>query len=145
MRCDSIRGMIKRIALLAVLFVCACSSPQRTPAQPSAAQTIDDFFRTFTDEWVRGNPNLATSSRYFTGEEQDRLERQLTPETDAYHRARIQLAKRGLADLRKFDRGKMTDAQRLSADLMDIARWRAESQVPARRPPGTCAEILQHV
>ena len=30
--------------------------------------------------------------RYFTGEEQDRLERQLTPLTRAYHRARIQLA-----------------------------------------------------
>ena len=64
------------------------------------------------------NPNAATSERYFTGEEQDRLERQLTPLTPAYKRARIQLARKGLAELRQFDRSKMSDAQRISADLM---------------------------
>jgi uncharacterized protein (DUF885 family) len=85
------------------------------PAQP---RTIDDFFRDFTAEWVRGNPNAATSERYFTGEEQDRLERQLTPLTPAYKRTRIQLARKGLAELRQFDRAKMSDAQRISADLM---------------------------
>jgi len=88
-------------------------------AQSSSTPDIDGFFRTFTDEWVRGNPNLATSSRYFSGETQDHLDRELSPETDAYRRARIQLAKRGLGELRKFDRSKMADAQRLSADLMD--------------------------
>jgi uncharacterized protein (DUF885 family) len=87
-------------------------------ALPAQQRTIDDFFRDFTAEWVRGNPNAATSERYFTGEEQDRLERQLTPLTPAYKRSRIQLARKGLAELRQFDRAKMTDAQRVSADLM---------------------------
>jgi uncharacterized protein (DUF885 family) len=90
------------------------------------ARTIDSFFSEFTAEWVRGNPNLSTSARYFTGEEQDRLERQLTPETDAYRRARIALARRGLADLRKFNRAAMTDAERLAADLMD---WQLDTVV----------------
>ena len=115
--------MIKRMALLAVLFACAWTTPQPVPAQ-AQSQNINDFFRTYTDEWVRGNPNLAMSSRYFTGEEQDRLDRQLTPETDAYHRARVQLAKRGLTEVKKFDRRKFTDGQRLSAELME---WQLDS------------------
>ena len=41
------------------------------------------------------------------------------PETAAYKLSRIQLANRGLAELRKFDRRQMTDAQRLSAELME--------------------------
>src|SRR5437762_1597012 len=89
-------------------------------------RTIEDFFSEFTAEWVRGNPNFATSTRYFTGPEQERLERELTPETDAYRRARIALARRGLADLRKFNRATMTDADRLAADLMD---WQLETIV----------------
>ncbi len=108
MYCDSIRGMTKR-SIFCLLLASALSAQTRT---------IDDFFRDFTAEWVRGNPNAATSERYFTGEEQDRLERQLTPLTPAYKRSRIQLARKGLAELRQFDRSKMTDAQRVSADLM---------------------------
>ena len=79
---------------------------------------VDDFFRDFTAEWVRGNPDLATSSRYFKGLVQDRLERQLTPLTNNYRRSRIQLARRGLTELARFDSSKMTESQRISAELM---------------------------
>jgi uncharacterized protein (DUF885 family) len=96
-------------AIVAVLLL----SPP-LPAQPN----IDNFFRDFTAEWVRGNPNLATGARYFTGEEQDRLEKQVTPETLAYKRSRIDLARKGLAELAKFDRSKLSETQRVSADLM---------------------------
>jgi uncharacterized protein (DUF885 family) len=97
----------------------ACATALLLAATLAAQQpSIDDFFRDFTAEWVRSNPNLATSSRYFTGEEQDRLERQLTPETDAYRRGRIALARKGLAELAKFSNYKMTAMQRVSADLM---------------------------
>ena len=95
-------------------------------ALPAQQSGIDDFFRDFTDEWVRGSPSQATSTRYFTGEEQDRLERQLTPETRAYRESRIQLARKGLAGLAKFDPAKMTPAQRLSANIM---RWQLEIAV----------------
>jgi uncharacterized protein (DUF885 family) len=57
---------------------------------------------------------------------QDRLDRQITAVTAAYQRSRIQLAKRGLSQLRKFNRAAMTDAQRLSADLME---WQLDSVI----------------
>src|ERR1700750_1228050 len=45
---------------------------------------LDGFFNDFTAEWIRGNANLAASTRYFTGDEQDRFERQITPEPLEY-------------------------------------------------------------
>src|SRR5580704_11169458 len=80
---------------------------------------IDDFFRDFTADWVRHDPNQATSARYFSGDEQDRLERELTPQTLAWKRDRIQRARHGLAELRKFNRASLTETQRVSADLME--------------------------
>jgi uncharacterized protein (DUF885 family) len=113
---------VKRIITLLFAFAISCAVINR-PYSSSAAQApqaaVDKFFSDFTAEWMRGNPNAATATRYFTADEQDRLERQLTPETDAYRRARINLARKGLAELRKFDRGAMTENQRISADLME--------------------------
>ena len=53
------------------------------PAQESASnpKTIDDFFREFTGDWVRADPDLATRTRFLTGAEQDRLEQRLSPWT----------------------------------------------------------------
>ncbi len=62
-------------SLLALLAV----TPQRT---------LDEFFNDFTARWVRNNPNLAVSSRY-TGDERDRLEQQLAPETMEYKKSLI--------------------------------------------------------
>ena len=85
-----------------------------TPSGPS----IDDFFRDFTADWVRHDPNLATLTRYFTDDEQDRLERQLTPQTLEWRQDRVQRARKGLAELRKFDRHHLTDLQGISAEVM---------------------------
>jgi uncharacterized protein (DUF885 family) len=54
------------------------------------------------------------------------LEQQLTPETEAYKRGRIQLARRGLTELAKFDRSLLTELQRVSADLM---QWQLDTVV----------------
>jgi uncharacterized protein (DUF885 family) len=89
-------------------------------------RTVDDFFKEFTDEWVRHNPNLAVSSRYFAGEQQDRLERQLTPLTVEYRKATVQRARTGLAELRKFDRASMSDSRRLSGEVLN---WQLQSIV----------------
>jgi uncharacterized protein (DUF885 family) len=97
------------------------------PAQP---RSIDDFFADFTAEWIRGNPNQAASARYFTGEEQRQFERQLTPLTPEWRRARVALAGRGLEELRAFDRSRLTDTQRVSADLM---AWQLDAVVRADR------------
>lgn len=86
---------------------------------PNSGPSIGDFFDEFTAEWMRGNPNQATGARYFSGDEQDRLERQLTPETQAFKRERIELAKKGLARLAKFERGSLSATERISADLME--------------------------
>ena len=92
-------------------------------AKPTSHPGVDAFFARFTDEWVRADPDLATGARYFSGEEQARLEQQLTPRTRAYTLERIKRARRGLAELQKFDRSKMSEAQRVSADLM---QWQLE-------------------
>jgi uncharacterized protein (DUF885 family) len=112
--------MFKGKTVFAIGFLVLTSGAQ------ARQRTIDDFFRDFTAEWVRGNPNSATSSRYFSGEEQDRLERQLTPQTAAYQRSRIQLARKGLTELGKFDGTALNDTQRVSADLL---RWQLETTV----------------
>ena len=71
----SVRVTCRVLPALALLVagVAACGR--------SEPPSIDDFFRTFTDEWVRSNPNQAIQARYFTGPEQDALEVQMTPLT----------------------------------------------------------------
>ena len=88
-------------------------------AMPAQQRTIDEFFGEFTDDWVRYNPQLATRTRYFAGEEQDRLERQITPLTTEWRKGQIDRARRGLAELRKFNRSRMTEIQRVSADFLE--------------------------
>jgi uncharacterized protein (DUF885 family) len=107
------------------VVVAQAASNQPQPRSPSA-QNVDDLFRDFTADWVRNEPDLTTWTRYFTGAEQDRLERQLTPRTDAQKRARIQLAKQGLAQLQRFDRLSLSETQRVSADVM---QWRLQAYV----------------
>jgi uncharacterized protein (DUF885 family) len=102
----------------------AAASPPQVPNP--AGRTIDAMFRDFTAEWLRNDPDLATRARYFIGEEQDRLERQLTPRTQAWKRARIELARRGLAELQTFDRASMSESERVSADVM---RWQLQAIV----------------
>ena len=109
--------MIRSIVFLLALVATPAWAQQRS---------LDDFFREFTDEWIRGNPNQAAATRYFTGAEQMAFERQLTPETRAYRQGRVRLAKKGLAELARFDRSKMTHDQRISADLM---KWQLSSLV----------------
>src|SRR5207247_880363 len=83
----------------------------------AAERSLAEFFREFTDEWVRGNPNQATATRYFSGAEQAALERQLTPETRAWRHARVELARKGLAELGRFDLARLPHAERVSAEL----------------------------
>lgn len=114
--------------LLVVAYTLLLPCLALAQANQASRSTVDAFFDRFTDEWVRADPDLATSSRYFSGDEQNRLEQQLTPRTRAYTLDRIKRAKKGLADLAKFDRNKMNESQRVSAELM---QWQLQ-QVAAR-------------
>ncbi|MEI9814590.1 MAG: DUF885 family protein [Acidobacteriota bacterium] len=87
--------------------------------QTKATPSIEDFFSEFADEWVSISPGFATSQRYFTGAKQDQLERTLAPYTLAESKKTIALAKKGLGQLRAFDRAKLTDKQKLWADVVD--------------------------
>jgi len=96
------------------------------PTVSAQQRGIEDFFRDFAADWVRHDPFVATITRYLSGQEQERLEQQLTPQTTAWKRDRIQRAKHGLDELRKFDLSKMTESQRVSAELM---QWQLQTMV----------------
>ncbi|HEY4368114.1 MAG TPA: DUF885 domain-containing protein [Steroidobacteraceae bacterium] len=102
----------------AALMLTAASQANAQGNASNQTSGIDAFFTDFTARWVRADPDLATATRYFSGPEQERLEAQLTPETRAWQVERIQLARQGLNELRKFDAAKLNDTQRLSAQIM---------------------------
>ena len=105
--------MKKLSALFVALGVVGLSAQQ-----PPPQRTVSDFFNEFTAEWMRANPNQAAASRYFTGAEQEAFEQQLSPETPEFRHARAALAQNGLDQLKTFDRARMSEADRISADLM---------------------------
>jgi len=98
----------------------------RGAATYTQQRTVEQFFSSFTDEWMRAHPNRAASTRYFTGPEQAAFERELQPVTLDFSRREAALARLGLAELRRFDRAAMTSAQRESADIME---WQLDAIV----------------
>jgi uncharacterized protein (DUF885 family) len=108
-----------KLLLAAAVFLCvSCATTRR--------QNVDDFFRYCMDDLMRHNPDHATMLRYFSGEEQDRLERLLTPQTLEQKKASIDLARKGLKELKKFDRARMTDVQLVSAEVFE---WSMNSYI----------------
>ncbi len=92
-----------------------------------AQETFDAFADRAAEEWVRQDPQLATGSQYFTGAEQDALDRQLVafwpyaglPLDPTLRATSLAHARRLLAELRRFDRAGMTPSQRNSADAIE--------------------------
>ena len=123
---------------LAVLLLGACATTPPNAASTDAPSTQDarssrsvgEFFNTFTDDWMRRQPSSSTGSRYFAGAVQDAMDRQLTPQTAQFDRDTVALARRGLLQLAAFDRAAMTDADRVSAQLM---QWQLERIVEGDR------------
>ena len=95
-------------------------------AQPN----IDEFFERFNKEWVRGDPQRATQVQLFSPEEQDKLDRELTPQSLKYQQERIGLARKTLARLKRFDRSKFSESQRISAAIME---WALDSMIRGER------------
>src|SRR6478736_1042057 len=115
---------MKNIRLLsaACLLLCLC-----LPAS-AADVSFDQWVDALTADWVRADPATATAAQYFSGAEQDALDRQLTPITQEYRAARVAAAKQGLAELAKFDPAKFTASQHISADML---RWQLDMIVQA--------------
>src|SRR5262249_17887814 len=115
--------VVRRLMMVALVSVAVAT----VNAQPP---TIADFFDRFTADWIRSNPDQATSTRYFSGDEQRSLERQLTPVTQAWAQSRRELARRGLAELARFDLSRVNKTDRLSAELM---RWQLQVVVDGEK------------
>jgi uncharacterized protein (DUF885 family) len=101
----------------------AAVKPAKLAANAPAVKpnkAFDTWADRFAEDWVRANPQLATSTQYFTGAEQDALDRQLTPQTREQRQKMIGLAKTGVARLDAFLAGPLSEEQRTSASVM---RW----------------------
>ena len=96
----------------------AAAASASAAVKPNAA--FDKWADQFAQEWVRGNPQFATATQYFSGAEQDALDRQLTPQTPAQRKKMIAKAKEGIARLDKWMAGPLDETQRISAAVM---RW----------------------
>jgi uncharacterized protein (DUF885 family) len=128
-------------AVIATLFVpvlfASATLPGSAIAAPAAATqavkpnaAFDKWADKFAEDWVRLNPQLATSTQYFSGAEQAALDRQLTPLTQAQRDKTRLLAKQGLAGLDKYMAGPLSETQRISAAVM---RWSLENVVANER------------
>src|ERR1019366_542252 len=62
----------------------------------AAAPAFDAWVDAFTADWIRADPNAATETQYFSGAEQDTLDRQLTPVTRQFRASRVAAANKGL-------------------------------------------------
>jgi uncharacterized protein (DUF885 family) len=124
------RALHAAIATLFLPLALAAGMPQASaavkaaPAASSAAvkpnKAFDTWADRFAEDWVRANPQTATSTQYFEGSQQDALDRQLTPQTREQRRKTIAMAKKGVARLDAFLAGPLTEEQRTSASVM---RW----------------------
>ncbi|MBS0661892.1 MAG: DUF885 domain-containing protein [Verrucomicrobia bacterium] len=99
----------------------------------AAAPTFDQWADDFAARWVHLNPQFATRTQYFSGAEQDAIDRQLACAgafgqlfgANLYARYGA-LARQGLADLQRFPAATLTPTQRTSAAII---RWTLENTV----------------
>jgi uncharacterized protein (DUF885 family) len=118
------RLLVPVLLLMAGMIAGCDGAPASSPALPS----FDTWSEAFVQEWMRDAPQFATRTQYFSGAEQDALDRQLTIIGEwgvafggAAARRRAALARRGLDELSRIPAESMTAVQRTSASLMQWA------------------------
>jgi uncharacterized protein (DUF885 family) len=109
-------------------LLCLVLATSLSPAASAASVPFDQWVDGFATDWVRADPTSATVTQYFSGAEQDALDRRLTPITRAYRESRVARAREGLAALAAFDPQSLTASQRISADML---RWQLDMIVQA--------------
>lgn len=131
---------ISRNAFLAAALGSVASLSLAAQPQVADPASFDAFTDRLADEWMHANPMAATNAQYFSGEEQDALDRKLTA-TDAQYgiplgaadRALyVARARRGLAGIERFHRDQLSLVQRISQaalewQLKDALRLAADS------------------
>jgi uncharacterized protein (DUF885 family) len=136
------KHLCRGITAFAMVFAGACgTSSFRETAPKISSASFDQWADGFADTWVSASPQLATRLRWFTGEKQDRLDRELSligewdyPWGAKAFAARAKLAKEGLAALDRFDLKTLTPEQQTSAAVI---RWTLEDMIAS-------AEFPQH-
>ena len=127
----STRAIIAALFIPAMLAgvalpVAAAPAPvaQAAAAKPDAA--FNAWADKFAEDWVRLSPQSATSTQYFSGAEQARLDRELTPLTAAHRQKAVTLAREGLKRLDGFKAAPLDATQKISASVM---RWSLENVI----------------
>lgn len=90
--------------------------------------SFDDWADKVANAKVRSDPEQATLKQYFSGKEQDQLDRKLTPNTIVYRAGEVAAAKTALSQLARIDKRALTPQQRASA--ASIA-WNLQGAVDA--------------
>lgn len=120
--------------VLAGALLAAAAGPRLAQARAAASADLDTFAEQLAENTVRMNPARATLLQYFSGAEQDRLDRELAAvdaansvPMDPRDRGRyIALARRGLAGLKRFKRATLTPIQRTSAAALE---WQLQDEL----------------
>jgi uncharacterized protein (DUF885 family) len=131
------RPMRAAVATLFLPFILAGGLPnaalaaQAAPALAAAgADKANPAFATWADDFaaeaVRMDPQLATRTQYFSGAEQDALDRQLTPLTAEQRAKQAALRGAGVVRLKQWSAGPLGESQRTSAAVM---LWALENEV----------------
>ena len=126
---DPICRVRTRDLLTDKLLICAvvlCSFAAAVHANPA----FDTWADAFAVDWVRLSPERATATQYFSGSEQDTLDRLLTPVTQLRRERQIVLAREGREQLDVWLAAPLEPAQRVSAATM---RWNLENALQGQR------------
>jgi uncharacterized protein (DUF885 family) len=120
--------MKTRYLLLGLALLSLLAAPLR-----AANAEFDQWAEGFAAQWARANPQFATRAQYFTGAEQDAVDRELTLEgafgnTFGVRAAQVRaaLARQGLLALAGFPDSSLSPAQRTSAAII---QWTLEDAV----------------
>ena len=92
------------------------------------SDSIEALFDRLTRELMLLNPNTAIASAYFAEGEQPGLDGRLTPNIDAQRERVLDLNRRGLTELARFQPASLTPAQRVSAEVL---RWQLQNSLDA--------------
>lgn len=133
-----ITALLCAALLASLLGACTAVAPpgKATPvAQPPTANPrFDTWAEGFAADWVRLSPERVTFSQYFQGAEQDRLDSQLSPQTDERRQRESALARQGLDSIERYLTGSMggplTPSQRTAAATM---QWSLQRRLAEAR------------
>ncbi len=120
------------IGCICVLHALLLGATVASADAPAVAATVrQQSFDAFTDElaaeWMRANPAAATAQQYFSGAEQDAIDRQLLPVDSQYGtpleaaalRAYVARAQRALKRLKAYQPARLTPVQQVSAAALE--------------------------